>query len=993
MKELPVYTRTVVHDKDQSPCEECMLYDASDDGVKCSRAKVVRYDHPDAVVSPTDPVELLIVGDAPSYADEKNGKYMSDKFGKEILQSLKGTEVKSFAIVPSVRCYTGGNTDWFELPREMRQERRDFVDSPLDVAKDAVLYCKEYTTRALTNLKPKLVLAMGGLAANALGEARTNIKVLRSEGLKPPKGLRAKSKGRGMLFTWDRAYSRTDIWAAEQLFEDIEERVPCVRKTGFTTPRGDRKTIKIHYLRTVERVKKFVDYALSQKFDATDALCLDFETTGLALSKKTKLLNVGFSFASKEDVAWVVPLYHPDTPFSIDQLAEVMRILARLWNPQEAKWKRYVAHNAVYEVGMIKVWWDQWLGKKAKKRIFDTQVMAYLGDETRKKSGINKPYSLETLARDYLGFRWYEATKIKNKRKNLADEDGAVVDEYVGVDAAVTARLYNTIREQWEFEESRKDLTRLCNKLYSDAIIYSVDLQINGQVVNPDLLRNLRSSNSSIVTRLKEIEEFFANDDDVAAALHLLQTGKNTSSGKRKKKKTKLKKMFKTSADSKNRKFVPSRPDHTRALFWDVLGLEGADKSVDKNFQKRHKNVEVVRLFGEWQALSKLNQAYLTPLAVHMQVSGDGRVHPSFNLTNTETGRLSAKNPNTQQVPRGDTRDKKQIKSLYTVPPGYIMVQLDFSQAEVRWLGIMSGDDNLAKKYSRAMELAAALKADPTNKELQRAIKIEGDLHMSTAIDMYGLNPDECIDPETGEQTKEAKLMRQNAKAVCFGLIYGKHYKSLAKDLGIEDDEALEAVEKWMGQFPDAAEYLKNVDNTIADTCLARSPFGRWRRLPYAKAPTVSVANRAKRQARNTPIQAAASDFCIYAACRLREALEAHPDPEIRKIKLVNTVHDSLGAEVPANAETLRKYMELSKAIFTDPKLVYKAFGIIANVPLAVDFDIGLNWGNVWGVDIEDEEIEEVLYNTEALRKLPPGSLNSDLEEQGLLYSQMKAAA
>ncbi len=992
MTELPVYNRTVLHDADQAPCDECLYYDAKVDGVKCTRSKVVRYDLEGTIASELDPVDLLVVADPPTAMDEHKGKYMSDKAGQEILKSLKGTGVTSFAIVPAVRCHVG-DIDWFELPHEMRMKRKNAVESPLDDAKGAVLYCRDYTTRALTNLKPKLIIGMGGLAALAIGEPRTNIKVLRSEGLRPPKGLRTLSKGRGTMFTWDRSYCKTDLWAAEQMYEDLEERVPCVRETGFTTTRGDRSTIKIHHLRTVDRVKKFIDYIMSDKVEKGDSLCFDFEATGLRLDKSTKLLNVGFSLNSREDVSWVIPLYHPDTPFNITELEEVMELLRIVWIGKGAKWSRYVAHNARYETGMIKVWWDLWLGREGKKRIFDTQVMAYLGNETRKKSGIKYPYALETLARDYLGFRWYQDTKIKSKRKNLADEEGHLVDEYVGIDAAVTSRLYNTIEEQWEFEGSRKDLRRLCNKMYSDATIYAVDLQLNGQVINVDLLRNLRKKDSSITTRLREIEEFFANHNDVKEAMQLLRSGKATASSTKKKKKSKQKKRFTTSSDRKNSKFIPSVPDHTRALFWDILQLSGADKSVDKTFQQRYKHIKVVSMFQEYQQLSKLDKAYLSPMAVHLQLSGDGRVHPSFNLTSTETGRLSAKDPNTQQVVRGDTRDKKQIKSMYTVDDDMIMVQLDFSQAEVRWLGIMSGDDNLAAKYSKAMELADALKKDPTNKELQRAIKIEGDLHMSTAIDMYGLDPAECIDPETGDQTKYAKLMRQNAKAVCFGLIYGKHYKSLATDLGIEDDEALEAVEKWMGQFPDAAKYLENVDETIAEDCLARSPFGRWRRLPYAKAPTQSVANRAKRQARNTPIQAAASDFCIYAACRLREALESHPDPEIRRIRLVNTVHDSLAAEVPNNAVTLRKYMELSKKIFTDPLLVYKAFGIKANVPLAVDFDIGLNWGNVWGVDIDDDEIEEVMYNTNALRMQPPGTLNSDLEEQGLLFKQQKKAA
>jgi DNA polymerase I-like protein with 3'-5' exonuclease and polymerase domains len=265
---------------------------------------------------------------------------------------------------------------------------------------------------------------------------------------------------------------------------------------------------------------------------------------------------------------------------------------------------------------------------------------------------------------------------------------------------------------------------------------------------------------------------------------------------------------------------------------------------------------------------------------------------------------------------------------------------------------------------------------------------------MSTAIDMYRLVAEKCIDPKTGDQTDAAKLKRQAAKAVCFGLIYGKHYKSLAKDLGIDEDEALEAVNLWMGQFPWAAEWLEEVDDTIGDTCVSISPFGRWRRLPEAAAFATAVQNRAKRQARNTPIQSAASDFCIYAACRLRKALRNHPDPRIREqTKLINTVHDSLAAEVPADPETLWTYMNLGKSIFTDPRLIEKDFGIVTTVPLEVDFDVGLNWGNVEGCEVNRDDIAKVLHNAEVLRKQPVGTLLKDLEGKGLLYGEVHAPA
>lgn len=1007
MGSLPVFKESIVIDEDFNPCEGCAADSLSG---QCKRVPIVRWDPKGSIVNPTDPVELLVVADPPSSKDNSLGQFWGDRDGKTILNALKSSGAKSFAVVPAVRCYPGDQIDHFILDKKYRNERRDARPRAIDIARDCVKNCSGYVNRALWAFNPRRTLAIGALASEALGMG-TNIAALRQTPLHPKRGLAIADKTEGTIVTWDRAYARVSKWAESELLSDLYDRLPSIQEIGFATERGDHSTIEQINLDTVEKVERFVSWCLDPSNkdlkkswrpypEAVDEngepdeemrairfpelMSFDFETAGLEFSKeRNKILNVGISFTSDEDRAFVIPLQHPETPFSPDDLEEVFSHLKRLFQGKGARFFGYLAHNAQFETGIIKAFFDVWLGEDGKKPILDSMILAYLQNETRHSSGINRPYSLETLAQSYIGFRWYAESKMKSKRDSLSEESLESVNEYVGIDAAATARLTNQILDFMVDEGSLSDLMRVATHLYSPAILYTVDMKMAGQTVNIDLLLNLRSSTSSIVSRIAEIKKEFDSSPKVKKALSIVQQRGKKGSG------MSIKPVFQTSA-VKNY-FDINSPDHRRALFWDVCKLKGADTSVDRKFQDRYKDREpLVALFQEYQQLSKLDTAYLAPLAEHVQRSADFRVHPSFNLTKTATGRLSASNPNTQQLPRGDTRDKKQIKSLYTVPEDKIMVQLDFSQAEVRWLGIMSGDENLSRRYARAMELEEALRKDPTNKELQRAVKIEGDLHMSTAIDMYRLDKDTVVDPVTGGQTKAAKLKRQAAKAVCFGLIYGKSAKSLAGDLGISDEEADDAVEKWMAQFPQAAEWLAEVDRSISKTCVARSPFGRWRRLPEARSNDMSVANRARRQARNTPIQAAASDFCIYAACRLREALLKHPDPRLREqTKLINTVHDSLGAEVPADIEVVWEYMNISKNVFTDPNLIKKDFGVVATVPLQVDFDIGLNWGNVVGVSLDKEELREVMHDAEVLRQQPAGTLLSDLAGKGILYAEL----
>ena len=1296
---LPIFIAAKIEDEDNTPCGGCPLSLRWKDhkaDIKVKQATIMRYSTSESISAPLDPVDVLVVADAPTYHDNQGGSFWSDKDGGRILGMIKAAVanagLQSFAVVPAVRCYPCGEVSHFVLKKKYKGNSfKSDRKPPLEEAEAAVVKCRDYVVRAVNTLKPKVTIAMGPLAIKAL-DMGASVAGLRVLPLHPRPGLALASKREGTMVTYDRSFARTSRWARADLLRDLREKLPNILATGYAFPEGDRSTIDITVLDTVDSVKRFVDLCFtSEDIPLDDFLTLDFETEGLDLSTVTnRLLNVGFSFKSAPDSAFVIPLAHPQTPFSVDELAEVYAHLKRLFQAKKTRFWAFVAHNAQFETQMIKLFFDVFLGEDGNKSILDTQVIAYLMNENRRNDGIVKPYSLETLASEMLGFRWYAETAIKGKRDSLSQEDIDTVNEYVGIDAAVTARLINVQMQQMEEEGSLHDLMRVASKLYSEAIRYTSDLTMTGQGIDVDLLRKLRAPDSSIVHRLREIEEIFAHAPEVRQAMRVVNQARQGAAGG--------KPLFKSSATAAQ-PFSLASHDHRRALFWDVMKLLGANESVDKNWQELHKKAEpLVAVYQEYQQLSKLDSSYLEPTAMWLQKpqSADCRIRPRFNLINTTSGRLSATDPNcydaeteiltnrgwvafpslqdedkvaqwhregtidfvkpteiirqvyagpmvslrnqhidllltpnhrcpvvhrrtgylriataetypedykqlhagrwaggpralasplvtilcaaqadgawrpdvkqgamewsftkerkvkrlqealdeleapytyriqadgrhrfylsagpllgliedtigndkvfrpewllsldratldsfvgeinlwdgcsttddqytsvvkqntdvvqialtlsgqratvnrrdsaigekvygdawtiyqsprdnsmttnikketvqydgtvycvtvpssfvvvrrrgrpcvsgnSQQLPRGDTRDKKQIKAMFRAALGKILVQLDFSQAEVRWLGIMSGDKALSAKYALAAELQEAILKDPKNAELKQRLKVDGDIHMSTALVMYKLPMDL---PFTDE--KAAKLARQKAKTVCFGLIYGKNYKSLAKDLKISDEEAKEAVDLWMAQFPEAAAWLDNIDNTIEDTCIARSPFGRWRRLPEAAASDVSVANRAKRQARNTPIQSAASDFCIYAACKLRRALRKHPDVRLREhAKLINTVHDSLTAELPAIPEVILAYATLARDIFTDPHLIEKDFGVVATVPLAVDFDIGVNWGNLTDFDFTEKSMKRALYDAEVIRKSPPGTMFEDVIDSLVLYDQ-----
>ena len=967
MRTLPIYRTGVLNDEDQEPCEGCPMFGK---GGKCTVVQIQRFNREDIETDLYDPVDLLVVADPPSRRDTANNQYLSDKAGIQFLHKVKSLNFESFAVMPSVRCYPGDDVNYFTLKKKYKGGKQFSRETALEIATKAVGYCKKYVARAMLELSPRIILAAGELGALAM-DMKSGVPQLRTKPIHPKPGLALATKQQGTVVTYDRAMARNNWWAEQDLQSDLD-RLSGLLTTGYATPGANEKTIKVHVLDTVAKVGGFVDWLLTTKFDSNELICFDYETANLLLSNKhNRILNVGFTRLCDENVAYVVPFAHPETPFSADDLVEVAAHLKRLFEGVGASFYAFLAHHASFEAEMTKLFFDVWIGDNGGPGIWDLETFAYQLDENR-KGPIAKPFSLATLASDYLGFTWYAETNMKSRRKNLAAEPITVVNYYVGVDAVVTARIMNVLIQRADVEGSLDDALRVQANLYSPCIVYTSDLRLTGQRINPDLLFKLRDKNSSIVHRLREIEEEF---QDAPEAQQALEHIRSSAHGGR------LQAVFTSSA---NKNFSLTSMQHRKALFWDVLELFGADTSVDKKFQEMHKNVPLVALYQEYQQLAKLDSSYLEPIAMWLQSpnsSKDGRLRPSFNLINTLTGRLSASDPNTQQLPRGDSKAKKQIKTLFTAEAGHVLVQLDFSQAEVRWLGILSGDRALSAKYAMAEEIKEKLLLDPNNKELKRALKVEGDIHMDTALTMYKLPRDL---PFTDE--KAAKFARQKAKSVCFGLIYGKTTASLAKDLGMDVDDTQEAVDLWLGQFPQAAVWLEQQQDDVVEHGLVVSPFGRWRRMPEAKSPDKSVSNRAKRQARNTPIQSAASDCCIIAACHVRKQLLTNP--ALKGIRLINTVHDSLIAEAPANEESIRAYAEVARSIFTDQDLLKDSFGIDITVPLAVDFDVGVNWGNMTDYDFTEQSLKRAMYDAEVIRAAPPGTLFEDVLPQKLLYDQ-----
>ena len=344
--------------------------------------------------------------------------------------------------------------------------------------------------------------------------------------------------------------------------------------------------------------------------------------------------------------------------------------------------------------------------------------------------------------------------------------------------------------------------------------------------------------------------------------------------------------------------FNPNSPKQLGEMLFDTMGLPHGKKtqrgwSTDAETLESLRDYPLVEDVLEYRAYQKLNSTYVEGL---LKVIGeDGRIHSTFNQTEARTGRLSSDNPNLQNIPIR-TELGSQLRAYFVARPGCVLVDADYSQIELRILAHITGD-----------------------KHMQQAFQCGEDIHRSTAAKIYNLPVDQ-VTPR----------LRSSAKAINFGIMYGKGAYSLSKDIGVTVKEADAFLKNYLAAFPSVSGYM---DKTIADAKAngyVSTLFGRRRTLPELASTNFNVRASGERMARNTPIQGTAADVIKLAMVRVWKRLR----DEKMASRLILTVHDELIVEAPeAEAEQaariLREEME----------------GCVQYaVPLSTDVHAGKNW-------------------------------------------------
>ena len=259
-----------------------------------------------------------------------------------------------------------------------------------------------------------------------------------------------------------------------------------------------------------------------------------------------------------------------------------------------------------------------------------------------------------------------------------------------------------------------------------------------------------------------------------------------------------------------------------------------------------------------YRALAKLKSTYCDGLL--KVVGSDGRIHSSFNQTETRTGRISSTEPNLQNIPVR-TELGRELRRYFVARPGWVLVDADYSQIELRVLAHVAGDENMIQ-----------------------AFRDNDDIHRRTAAQVFHL-PEDMVTP----------LMRSRAKAVNFGIVYGIGAFSLSKDIGVTRKEAEQYIQDYLHHFSGVDAYMHRTVEEARERGYAETIFGRRRYLPELASKHFATRAFGERVARNMPIQGAAADIIKIAMIRVDERLHR----ENLRARLILQVHDELIVECP----------------------------------------------------------------------------------------------
>ena len=491
----------------------------------------------------------------------------------------------------------------------------------------------------------------------------------------------------------------------------------------------------------------------------------------------------------------------------------------------------------------------------------DTMLMSYVLD-----AGKNR-HNMDTLSEIHLQHKtisFKEIVGTGKKEINFSDVELDKAMEYAAEDADITYRLYKIFSKNLKLEK----LTNIYEIFEKPLIKILAFMEIEGIKIDNNFLKKLSEKFQKKINKLeKEVFKISKKEFNIASPKQLGEVIYND---------LKIAVLKKTKKGS----FA------TNASVLEDLAFKG------------HKFPQLVL---DWRQVSKLKNTYSDALPEHINPNTK-RVHTSFLLAATTTGRLASSDPNLQNIPI-KSADGKDIRKAFTAEKGFTLISADYNQIEMRILA----------------DLADV-------KELKKAFKNNEDIHSLTASQVFDI-----------DIKRVNKDMRRKAKAINFGIIYGISQYGLAKQINVSNHDADNFLNAYFLRFPEIKVYMDNTIKFCRKSGYVNNIFGRRSHFNGINDKNFNIRNFQERASINAPIQGSASEIMRLAMIRLNKKFESLKN---NRSKMLLQIHDELIFEVPEKeVRTITKIIQEEMTSVTESDL--HSF----STPLTVDVNTGDNWG------------------------------------------------
>ena len=491
----------------------------------------------------------------------------------------------------------------------------------------------------------------------------------------------------------------------------------------------------------------------------------------------------------------------------------------------------------------------------------DTMLMSYVLD-----AGKNR-HNMDTLSEIHLGHKtvsYKDLVGSGKKEINFSEVDIEKAKNYAAEDADITLRLYKKFYKSLK-EEKLVNIYEIFEKPMIKILAY---MEIQGIKIDSRFLKTLSTKFEKKIEKIqREVFKISKKEFNIASPKQLGQILYND---------LKIVDLKKTKKGS----FA------TSASVLEDLAFKG------HRFPK---------LVLDWRQISKLKNTYSDSLPEHINPNSK-RVHTSFLLAATTTGRLASSDPNLQNIPI-KSEDGRDIRKAFIPEKDNVLISADYNQIEMRILA----------------DLADV-------KELKKAFKKNEDIHSLTASQIFNI-----------DIQKVSQDQRRKAKAINFGIIYGISQYGLAKQINVSNYEAEEFLKSYFAKFPEIKIYMDQTIKFCRKSGYVNNIFGRRSHFLNINDKNYNVRNFQERAAINAPIQGSAAEIMRLAMIRLDRKLD---DEKIQKTKMLLQIHDELIFETHKN-----EAKRISKIIADEMSSVAKSDQHSFSIPLTVDLNIGDNWG------------------------------------------------